>query len=394
MDFQSLYLDADGSAAGSSLVSPRITGSQGRLLCSLYLAEGAEKHPVIVFTHGFPGHEKNLDLAQAFRRIGFHVLIFFYGGSWGSQGSFSLASCLADTRTVVEYVLADENFRFDKSNIFLIGHSIGCFFAASVLTEYPQLRGAVFLMPCDLGQLYMTTRNNPESYRKFTRNLLEGAECLCGTSLQMLLDEISGNPEAYSFLGLAEKLACQRILWISSSTDDVAPEDIHTIPFMDLIRNRPDRRLVWRRLSTGHFYLDKRVQISREIASFLERNLQKSQSAGLDMETFQARLTDLLDKEYRTLTLRRAAEYFHVSESYLSSLIRKTQKRSFTEIVLELRMKKAGQMLLETGLPVSAISDSLGFSAPSYFMKVFKKYYGCTPSRFRTETGEITAENI
>ncbi|HEX8906273.1 MAG TPA: hypothetical protein VF771_15600, partial [Longimicrobiaceae bacterium] len=31
----------------------------------IYLAQGAGPHPVVVFLHGYPGNERNLDLAQA-----------------------------------------------------------------------------------------------------------------------------------------------------------------------------------------------------------------------------------------------------------------------------------------------------------------------------------------
>ena len=37
----------------------------------IVLAAGAGTHPVVVFLHGYPGNERNLDLAQAVRRAGF-----------------------------------------------------------------------------------------------------------------------------------------------------------------------------------------------------------------------------------------------------------------------------------------------------------------------------------
>jgi predicted alpha/beta-fold hydrolase len=40
----------------------------------VYIAAGAGPHPVVVLLHGFPGNEKNLDLAQDIRRAGWDVL--------------------------------------------------------------------------------------------------------------------------------------------------------------------------------------------------------------------------------------------------------------------------------------------------------------------------------
>src|SRR5580704_5435361 len=51
--------------------------SHGAMLNTLvYIAEGAGPHPVVLLLHGFPGNEKNLDLAQAIRRDGWDVVYF------------------------------------------------------------------------------------------------------------------------------------------------------------------------------------------------------------------------------------------------------------------------------------------------------------------------------
>ena len=61
-------------------------GSQINVIA--YVASGAGPHPVVVMLHGFPGNERNLDVAQATRRAGYTVLVSSYRGAWGSQGAF------------------------------------------------------------------------------------------------------------------------------------------------------------------------------------------------------------------------------------------------------------------------------------------------------------------
>ena len=60
---------------GASLYAPAVYGPAGRILCTVYTAEGNGPHPVLIFTHGYPGHEKNLDLAQSLRRTGFSSIV-------------------------------------------------------------------------------------------------------------------------------------------------------------------------------------------------------------------------------------------------------------------------------------------------------------------------------
>jgi pimeloyl-ACP methyl ester carboxylesterase len=79
--------------------------SHGALLNGvLYTASGAGPHPALLFLHGFPGNEQNLDLAQAVRRAGFDVLTLHYRGAWGSPGAFSFAHALEDSDAALAFL--------------------------------------------------------------------------------------------------------------------------------------------------------------------------------------------------------------------------------------------------------------------------------------------------
>ncbi len=100
----------------------------------MYIAAGAGPHPAVILLHGFPGNEKNLDLAQAIRRAGWNVLYFNYRGSWGTPGDFSFTHCMEDVASALAYLRDPANaarLRVDAKHIVLIGHSMGGF-----MTEY------------------------------------------------------------------------------------------------------------------------------------------------------------------------------------------------------------------------------------------------------------------
>jgi len=83
----------------------QIPSHDGKLNALFYSAAGAGPHHTVVLLHGFPGNEKNLDLAQAIRRAGWNVLYFDYRGSWGAPGSFSFSNAMEDTRTSLINIL-------------------------------------------------------------------------------------------------------------------------------------------------------------------------------------------------------------------------------------------------------------------------------------------------
>lgn len=84
------------------------------------------------------------------------------------------------------------------------------------------------------------------------------------------------------------------------------------------------------------------------------------------------------------VTLGSCADAFHFNPQYLSKLLKKETGKNFSTLLTEEKMEKAGSMLLESSVSVQQLGELLGFSDPSYFMKVFKKHFGCTPSAYRS----------
>ena len=80
----------------------------GAMNALLWQAGGAGAHPTLLLFHGFPGNEQNLDLAQAARRAGWHVLTLHYRGSWGSPGEFHFRQVPEDAAAVIAWLRQPE----------------------------------------------------------------------------------------------------------------------------------------------------------------------------------------------------------------------------------------------------------------------------------------------
>ena len=57
-----------------ALVEFKLRSHGADLNALLYRAGGDGPHPTAIFLHGYPGNERNLDLAQAVRRAGWNAL--------------------------------------------------------------------------------------------------------------------------------------------------------------------------------------------------------------------------------------------------------------------------------------------------------------------------------
>jgi len=118
-----------------------IPSANSQLAGMIYRPNGNEKHPTLILLHGFPGNERNLDLAQVVRAHGWNVIYFNYRGSWGSQGKFSFKNCVEDVSNVVAFCNKyQDSLKIDTSNIVLFGHSMGAWVCLKALERLPQIK--------------------------------------------------------------------------------------------------------------------------------------------------------------------------------------------------------------------------------------------------------------
>ncbi|MWV45560.1 response regulator [Paenibacillus sp. HJL G12] len=80
------------------------------------------------------------------------------------------------------------------------------------------------------------------------------------------------------------------------------------------------------------------------------------------------------------LTIHEVAKRNHVSPNYLSYLFKKITGSNLWEYVVKLRMEESRSLLLHTDLRRYEIAERVGYESPEHFSKIFKKYYGVSPS--------------
>lgn len=90
-----------------------------------------------------------------------------------------------------------------------------------------------------------------------------------------------------------------------------------------------------------------------------------------------------IHNNFRDITLGMLAGTFNYNEQYLCRLIRAQTGRSFQQYLLDLRIGRAKQLLLSTGLSFTEISWDCGYKSNAYFHRVFRETVGMTPMQFR-----------
>lgn len=85
------------------------------------------------------------------------------------------------------------------------------------------------------------------------------------------------------------------------------------------------------------------------------------------------------------LSLDYLAEYFHMSQSRISVIIKNSLGMGFHEYITTLRVNKAKTLLLTTNKTISDIAAECGFSSQQTFFRSFKKITGQTTTQIRSE---------
>ncbi len=246
--------------------------SHGALLNAIvYVAAGAGPHPVVILLHGFPGNEKNLDLAQAIRRAGWDVLYFDYRGSWGSPGDFSFTHCIEDTQAAIAYVrdpINAKQLRADPARIVLIGHSMGGFLANFAGAQDAKIEAVGMISAANLGgmETWASESGHDATAEYIAASLkAEGMAPLAGCTPESLAQEVLANYKAWNFVGSAAKLTSRPVLVVTADDGLAAGNDA----FVAALKKSGSTNVTAVHMATDHSYSDHRIALETTVLAWL-----------------------------------------------------------------------------------------------------------------------------
>lgn len=91
------------------------------------------------------------------------------------------------------------------------------------------------------------------------------------------------------------------------------------------------------------------------------------------------------------LNVDEVAEAAGLSRSVLQRRFREVLAKTVHEAILDMRLKRACELLTETELPLIDIAEQAGFKHQEYLGAVFRAHLGKTPAQFRREAGGKTS---
>ncbi len=109
----------------------------------------------------------------------------------------------------------------------------------------------------------------------------------------------------------------------------------------------------------------------------------QTDSAGQTVETAK----EYIRQHYAEsdLSVEKLCAYLHLSSTYFSTLFKRETGTSFTAYVTTVRMGAAAEAIRGTEEKTYLIAQRCGYEDPNYFSYVFKRHFGVTPTKYRSE---------
>lgn len=117
----------------------------------------------------------------------------------------------------------------------------------------------------------------------------------------------------------------------------------------------------------------------------LQENPDKPIITGTEQTNRLRNMIAFINQHYfEKVTLSEIARTAGISEREATRCFKKGIGQSPMEYLIEYRLNQSKKLLLETDNTITDICQQCGFSDSAYFGKIFRRFYGMTPSRYRS----------
>ena len=256
-----LKWDMTSPASSTELFIP---SGNSQIAGLIYNANGLQKHPTLLLLHGYPGNERNLDIAQVVRSRGWNVIYFDYRGSWGSQGKFSFKNCVEDVLNVVAFCNKyQDSLKIDTSNIVLFGHSMGGWVVFKALQKLPTIKKGFVLSTWNIGNDYKNVSTEKEMLRLANDPNTGGKYFVLNASLEDLYTPVLQDKNYFNLLNDTKSLSDKKIIMID--------EHEKNSQLAEKIKESNKSYFDYSVWQTDHSFTNKRASLINKVLAFIEK---------------------------------------------------------------------------------------------------------------------------
>ena len=143
-----------------------------------------------------------------------------------------------------------------------------------------------------------------------------------------------------------------------------------------------------RRLTSIRQEKEQHARYLKQAQAILKKEslLPSTETAENPSDPYAGRLLQIIAEQFsQRITLSEIGHQVGISPSYLYAKFKAATGCTFNNYLNRYRIAKAIELLSVQNTTIREAAEQVGFYDYKYFVKVFKKYVGCTPSQFGSE---------
>lgn len=100
-----------------------------------------------------------------------------------------------------------------------------------------------------------------------------------------------------------------------------------------------------------------------------------------------------IESHYKSGTLAEISEIVKLPSYYVSRLLKKYTQSTFKELLQQRKLQQAVYFLTQTTLPTDAIIEAIGYNNSSFFYRIFREKYECSPKEYRESNSVLRGKD-
>jgi len=218
---------------------------------------GRGRFPAVLFLHGFPGSEHNVDIRRRLMERGVASFSLHFAGAWGSGGYFRFSTVIGQARAGLRHLATRPEV--DPKRLAVFGFSLGGWTAIHLGARVPSLKGIAAVAPA--GGAEMVTPGTGEFIAR--SSIFMRVRSVAALSRDFVRTARGHDP--------ARSAARMRppLLLVHGTDDD-------TVPFAvaERIYAAARKKTTFLRVrGAGHSFLDRRAWLTRRTTDWLAERL-------------------------------------------------------------------------------------------------------------------------
>ncbi|MDD6176070.1 MAG: AraC family transcriptional regulator [Firmicutes bacterium] len=175
-------------------------------------------------------------------------------------------------------------------------------------------------------------------------------------------------------------------IWVGFRVNEPLAEEMHTLLQQNVFTLPNARRIFQEIAASGQLHASRELFVCGKVYELLSMMMESSGQQHNDLNNYVLRAKDYVEANYVSdLSVQGIANYLGLSRSYFSAIFKQSEGVSPQEFIVDLRLRKAGELIAERGYRPGEAAAACGYTDVFNFSKMFKRKFGVPPGHYRRE---------